>query len=160
MERTIIYCGAEAREQWPGLAEPWRLLYPQLFDEDDARLARSQKRNHFAEWFAAIHLFHRDGVFYLIEKYHCSSHQVKAERVNQLGAEVPRVLRAIRRELHVQPPDLLLYTQAGLTGFAEVKGPGDRREPSERQLRSYDEIERCLGVRTELVEVRLASGAG
>lgn len=46
---------------WPSpLADQWRSLYPTLFSEHDREMAHTQPRNHFFEWFAAIHLFQSD----------------------------------------------------------------------------------------------------
>jgi len=63
------------RALWPQpLARRWRSEYPHIFDSDDLRLALAQPRNHFAEWFVAIHLFHRDGAYSLLEKYLYGNH--------------------------------------------------------------------------------------
>ncbi len=71
---TTIFCPPGLRELWrqEGSALPsfWHQHYPQLFDEDDLRIANGPQRlGHFSEWFAAIHLFHRDGSISFIEKY-------------------------------------------------------------------------------------------
>src|SRR5437867_3464231 len=70
MFMAVIYCSPQVRRLWPSpIAAQWASLYPQLFDQDDVRLTRLQPKNHFSEWFAAIHLFHRDGALSLVEKY-------------------------------------------------------------------------------------------
>ena len=40
----------------------------------DVRLTRKESKYHFVEWFAAIHLFQRDGVRSLMEKYVFRTH--------------------------------------------------------------------------------------
>jgi hypothetical protein len=76
---TTIYCPRALRELWSPpiagkpspLAEQWRQQYPGLFDKDDLRLNTSQGRFnlHFYEWYAAIHLFQRDGAVSMVEKF-------------------------------------------------------------------------------------------
>jgi hypothetical protein len=157
MADTTIYCGAEVRKLWPiPVAAQWAKLYPELFDADDVRLTCSQPRNHFSEWFAAIHLFHRDGVLSLVEKYIYEGHARKREKLAQLNAGLLEQLWDIRRSVGVQPPDLLVYSRDNkLQGFVEVKGPGDRGSPTPRQYESHREIERRLGVPVEVINVRL-----
>jgi hypothetical protein len=142
---------------WPKpLAWQWSRQYPELFDADDVRIARTQTKYHFAEWFTAIHLFHRDGVLSLIEKYIFRTHPRKWRRLDEIQDGLFGQLQEIGRSLRVQPPDLLLYSRDNtLRGFAEVKGPGDRKHPSLRQLQSHREIEQRLGVPVETVIVRL-----
>ena len=67
---SIIYCSQALKNRWPSpTAEEWLTNYPGLFDQDDLRLAINQPANHFCEWFAAIHLFHRDNAISLVEKW-------------------------------------------------------------------------------------------
>ena len=71
---TTIFCPPGLREQWRQEGSPlpafWHQHYPQLFDEEDLRIANGPQRlGHFSEWFAAIHFFHRDGSISFIEKY-------------------------------------------------------------------------------------------
>ena len=49
-------------------------------------MTRRQPRNHFSEWFAAIHLFHRDGALSLIEKYLYANHTRKRSLLTNLNA--------------------------------------------------------------------------
>jgi len=71
--------------------------FPDLFDEDDVRLAESQGRYgwHFVEWLAAIPLFHRTGYLSLISKYQFATHR----RTHEIAKKVqPGVsLRDLRR---------------------------------------------------------------
>lgn len=157
MRETVIYYSSHLRGLWPSpLAAQWASLYPQLFDDDDLRITRLQPRNHFSEWLTAIHLFHRDGVFSLVEKYAYANHARKRTLVGQMFTDKQRAsLDKIRTEFGVQPPDLLVFMpDASRFWFAEVKGPGDRLRNVQR--RSHVAIERRLGVPVELVTVRMS----
>ena len=158
MRETTIYCSSVVKDLWPSpLADRWAAEYPQLFDVDDIRLTRLQTRYHFVEWFAAIHLFQRDGVRSLVEKYVFGTHPTKRILLGELLTEQQSdALREIRKSIGVQPPDLLLYAAGRLVGFAEVKGPGDRLR--EKQLESHRVIRRRLRVPVEIVTVKLVSG--
>ena len=156
MRDTTIYCSSQVRSEWPRVQAPaWLRQYPQLFDRDDLRLALSQQRNHFSEWFAAIHLFQRDGVRALVEKYAFEAHPAKVARMRRLLDEQDRDrLDALCAEHQCQPPDLLLYTAKNqLAGFAEVKGPGDRLKPKQASL--IRAIERRFAVPVDFIRVKL-----
>lgn len=151
---TIIHCPTQLKAKWPKpLAEEWRDRYPHLFDEEDLRLALSQPRYHFNEWFAAVHLFHRDGVYVLVEKYFCANHSRKQKELHDLvGAETRDLLSTMLKDKNVQPPDLLWFTSTKKDyGFAEVKGPKDSLKES--QVRSHEEIRERLGKQVEIIEV-------
>lgn len=144
------------RRLWPRpLASLWRRLYPQLFDADDLRLSSTQPRNHFNEWFAAIHLFHRDGAHSLVEKYVHARHKKKVAQLPRIISKVKRViLDDIQAEFHVQLPDLLVFVPGiARFWFAEAKGPGDRL--SAKQIQSHRAIIRRVGVPVEIIEVKV-----
>jgi hypothetical protein len=154
--REPIPCPRSLRDLWPDpLAREWRERYPQLFDADDLRLTRTQPRLHFWEWFAAIHVFERDGACSLVEKYEYVSrkHAVKTDRVATILSESQReTLRAICR--HVQPPDLFVYVPGTRRfWFVEAKGPGDRVSP--KQAVSHEAITRELGAPVEVLRFTL-----
>lgn len=154
---TTIYFPGELRERWPvPLADEWRASYPNIFDDDDLRLAKSQPENHFCEWLAAIHLFHRDGVYALVEKYAYENHARKVRLLNELlPPQHQEFLRSFRDRLGVQPPDLLLFRpDRSAYWFAEVKGPGDRL--LDRQRESHERIATTLGVDVELIAVDIS----
>lgn len=69
-EALSIMWRASPRGESSALAEGC-LQYPMLFDQDDLDLIVNQACDgyHFAEWYAAIHIFTRDGARCLIEKY-------------------------------------------------------------------------------------------
>lgn len=156
MSQTTIYFSVALRKRWPvPLAEEWRISYPHLFDDDDLRLATSQPHNHFCEWLAAIFLFHRDGVYALVEKYAYQNHARKMKLLNELLSPRDReFLRAFRKTTGVQPPDLFLFRpDQSLYWFAEVKGPGDRL--TGRQLSSHQLLTATLGTQVELVTAKM-----
>jgi len=121
-----IYFTEGLRRRWPSpLAHEWLAAYPQIFDEDDPRLALSQPSKHFFEWLAAMNLLHRYGVFCLVEKYAYKNHSRKVQILSRLLGDFERAfVLSLRRTRHVQPPDLLVYTpNLASFCFAEVKGP-------------------------------------
>ena len=128
MKETVIYFSPGLRELWPSpLAAQWASHYPQLFDHDDLRITRRQPKNHFAEWLAAIHLFHRDGVLSLVEKYVYSTHPRKQALVKELFTESEcAALGEIRTAFGVQLPDLF-GVQPGSFPFLVCRGEGARR---------------------------------
>lgn len=159
MRETTIYSTRTLRAQWPApLADQWLGSHPDLFDEDDRRLALAQPDYHFNEWFAAVHLFTRDGVLSLVEKYCYGNHSRKADRLRELlSGEDCRFVYQFREQHGVQPPDLLVYSpgQAGVS-FAEVKGPRD--VVSDAQRLSWDHLARRFNTHVELINVVVAEG--
>ena len=145
---------------WPDpLAGEWMRRYPHLFDEDDFRCTRKQQHLHFWEWYAAIHIFEREGAYSLVEKYVYKKHPVKAARLaSVLTQNQIDTLNAICRRTHAEPPDLFVY----LPGthrfwFAEVKVPPDHVRPN--QAANHEAIERELGVPVKILsfDSRLAN---
>lgn len=117
------------------LAEEWTSRFPNLFDEDDRRLVKSQGHlgYHFVEWLAAIVLHHSTGYHSLVGKYEFASHARKREVIESLLSD--ETLAALEdRSTHgrVQSPDLLMYAPDLSDWFlCEVKGPGDRLRPEQ-----------------------------
>jgi len=110
---------------WPRpLALQWSKQYTELFDADDVRLARAQPSNQFAEWFAAIHLFQRDGVLALIENYIFGAHAEKRRRITEIQKGLLEQLQDIKKSLGVQPPDLLLLARQDVLWFCRIQGAG------------------------------------
>jgi hypothetical protein len=146
----------------------WRQQYPALFDDDDLTLAEGlQRKNHFCEWFAAIHLFQRDGSRSLVEKYdtyenHRLNHRSKSHRrkVAEYERVVPETQRQVLHEIGstyaVQLPDLLVISADDRScSFAEVKGPNDNTLNREDQRGSRGAIRERLNVPVEVIEVCL-----
>ena len=154
LETTIFYT-PELRQLWPApLAKRWAAAYPCLFDADDLRITTKQPKNHFNEWFAAIHLFHRDGAVSLVEKYLFSNHGRKKALVEEvLTTQQRTTLDRILAEFQIQPPDLfVLAPDRARFWFAEVKGPGDRLHDAQQQ--SHLAIHQQLNVPVEVILVR------
>lgn len=124
---SVIYYPTGLREYWlqsSQLARIWRMSYPQLFDDDDLRLATTQSHYHFVEWFAAIHLFSTSNLYSLMSKYAFRKHPRKRRVALTLMDQ--RKLDFLRN-LQGQPPDLLVYRPTTSEfWFVEVKGPHDR----------------------------------
>ena len=53
------------------LCEEWFRVFPELFDEDDIRVARTQAKQglHYFEWLSALTVYQSLGYLSLIEKY-------------------------------------------------------------------------------------------
>ena len=159
MVESTIFVTKELRAAWPKQAAVWARQFPRLFDADDLRLTRSQPRNHFSEWFAAIHLFQASGVRSLVQKYlFDDAHPRKAEALRAvLTLEQRNRLRSLCNRNGCQPPDLLLFDARNrLAGFAEVKGPGDRLKPSQKRL--LPDLELSFGVPAQVIHVRVVAG--
>lgn len=155
---TTIHFTKAIRDLWPDpLALHWLQQYPDLFDADDLRLTKTQPKNHFYEWFAAIHLFERDGAHSLVEQYVYKTHPTKmAKLVSLLSLDQRTILDGIRKTHAVQLPDLFVFVPNSTRyWFAEVKGPRDR--VSEKQAASHNAITRELGVSVEIIEVKMCS---
>lgn len=173
---TEIFCPPGLREHWQqeGSSLPafWHRHYPLLFDDEDLRIADGpQRRGHFSEWFAAIHLFHRDGSISFIEKYdtyenhrnnrlHRNVHARKrAEYERVVSEEQRQILHEIGSEFRIQLPDLLVVSRDAITfSFCEVKGPTDGTLNRPDQRGSRDAIRQRLGVPVEIIKVSLLPG--
>jgi hypothetical protein len=118
------------------LAPQWHAQYPQLFDDDDLRLARNRWKQgrHYYEWAAARHLHAVTGWSALVAKYEFGNHERKRAIARRLlQPEVMAVLTDRDRYGHAQAPDLLLFAPDESDFlFCEVKGPGDRLRPAQR----------------------------
>lgn len=151
----MIHFSADQRERFRtcDLPEEWRESYPELFDENDLRLARSQPSNHFYEWLTAIHLYETLGYRSLVEKYEFKgTHPAKWQLVQQiLPPGLTRFMQSDDRTSG-QFPDLLTYDlEEGDYFFCEVKGPGDRLSARQRIL--FEEIERLSEQRVRWARV-------
>ena len=112
------------------LSKDWHEKYPTLFDEDDLRIARTQPRNHFYEWLAAISIYHSTGYYSLVEKYQFTKHGHKRKQAVVEKIHSPALDEALRHHGNyglVQCPDLLVYAPDFSDWyFCEVKGGTDR----------------------------------
>jgi len=149
----------QARWLSGSLAPEWKRTFPELFDEDDLRLAQGPqgpKGYHFVEWLAAIVLHHTTGYLSLVSKYEFRNHPAKQRVVAQLL--VPEVRAALRDRVEhgsAQPPDLLMYApDLSDWFFCEVKGPGDALRPE--QVRKFDALAAMTGRPVRLLRLRWA----
>lgn len=110
------------------LMQVWKDLYPDLFDEDDLRIAKNQRSYHFYEWLSAILLYESTGFLSLVEKYQFSNHVRLQTILRQIvTSDVFDLLINSYRLYKVQCPDLLVYSpDLSDYFFCEVKGPSDR----------------------------------
>ncbi|MCH8026008.1 MAG: hypothetical protein IH866_04355 [Chloroflexi bacterium] len=134
-EETIHY-HARLRDRWRSGSLPRELrhAYPDLFDDDDLRLALSQPAYHFFEWLGALH-YREIGFNVLVEQYVYSAHPRKIATVCQLISEDDL---QFLRNLPGQPPDLLVHRGDALSFFVEVKSSSD--SISQRQNRAFTRI--------------------
>jgi hypothetical protein len=111
------------------LWQKWAEIYPNLFDADDCRIAKTQARlgYHFFEWLAAIRIYETTGYLSLVEKYEFKAHHRKhliARKI--LPKNVQEILSHQNRQNRVQCTDLLVYA-ANFSDwyFCEVKADKD-----------------------------------
>ena len=64
------------------LPKEWQRKHPDIFDKDDLRIALSQPKYHFGEWFAAIH-YAKKGYRVLVEKYLYQNHARKLKIIGR-----------------------------------------------------------------------------
>ena len=139
VELTFLFDpGRRANFADGSLVDEWHEAYPDMFDKDDYRLARSQPGNHFFEWLAAVLLRESTGYCSLVEKYESASHVAKVDTFRKtVDSAVFDFAMAHRTGL----PDLFVY-QPGTSNwfFCEVKGGPDRL--SQGQICTHAKLER------------------
>ncbi len=110
------------------LPREWQGKYPDIFDDDDLRLALSQPNNHFYEWAGAIHFYEKQGYLSLLEKYQFKNHKRKLSILKRLEFDnLQKALEYQRLKKSMQVPDLLVYKPDFSDWFfCEVKGGADR----------------------------------
>ena len=149
VELDLVEVPRTQQEEWKRgvLAPEWARSFPDLFDEDDLRLATTQgpRGNHFPEWLAAIWLHKKTGYRSLVQKYEFANHARKQEIVSRLlPPEVLRLLRDRTEHGSAQSPDLLMYApDLSDWFFCEVKGPGDHLRPE--QEKKFEKLAQVSG---------------
>jgi len=116
------------------LIESWSKTYPQLFDKDDKRIARSQgiRGYHFYEWLGAITIYNTTGYLSLIEKYGMKTHLKKLEVLKEVVDKETYEFILTPRQKRIQFPDLFCYSKSERNWFlCEVKGKGDKIQPEQ-----------------------------
>ena len=154
-EETIEFDPQEREAFRAGdLREEWARTYPQIFDEHDLRLARSQPNYHFYEWYAAISIFRRTGELSLVEQYPFPDHPRKRTVVARL---VPPQVQRVLWKAPAHAPDLLVYA-ADFSDwyFCEVQSPAD--QISAAQLGFFSTLE--LVGRKPICVLKLVSRVG
>jgi hypothetical protein len=120
----------------------WRQEYDDIFDDDDLRIALSQQKYHFGEWFVARH-YAQQGYKVLVEKYlYPKSHLKKYMALEKIcGFDWIESLKQLLN--HPKPrhqaPDLFVYKGKKFF-FAEVKRDADSLGDTQRQ--SFERIEK------------------
>lgn len=151
MERIKLLYSKNLLVRWKSgdLQKQWAKQYPKAFDKDDLRLALSQKRYHFGEWFVAVH-FAQKGYRVLVEKYLYNNHPKKLKAAKRL---LPDVQVALLKELKPrhQFPDLLVYDKHEFF-FAEVKKDSDILRDS--QAKFFQQIAKALKTKVVLVSLK------
>jgi hypothetical protein len=136
------------------LSREWYDQYPALFDEDDLRLAKTQPRNHFYEWLAAILIYHSTGYHSLVEKYQYTKdgHKRKQEIIERIKSTALNAALLYRGDYgNVQCPDLLVYApDLSDWFFCEVKGGKDKL--SENQELHFQALQGLTGKSVQLVQ--------
>ncbi|MGA3116960.1 MAG: VRR-NUC domain-containing protein [Syntrophobacteraceae bacterium] len=123
----------KARFHAGSLRIEWAAQYPQVFDEQEERIAANQAGGHFFEWFAAVHLYETTGWLSLVESYQFKIQKWKRNVLQKLGAS--ELLEFFDSQGKAgfgrrQAPDLLVYApDLSEFYFCEVKGPKDRLRP-------------------------------
>ena len=148
-EETITYDPA-LRHDWVSgkLPKEWRRAYPDLFDEDDLRLALSQPSYHFYEWLGALHYYEK-GFGVLVEQYVYKSHPRKLAVVSKI---MNKEELDFLRKLPVQPPDLFIYRGADRHFFfAEVKSA--RNELADSQRAAFVQVVQRLATEVWILRV-------
>ena len=132
------------------LAAEWARRFPELFDEDDRRLAETQGPlgYHFCEWLAAIVLHHATGYLSLVSKYEFAKHRRKQEIVEKLlPANLLPILRD-RTGVWSRPASRPFDVRARLLGLVFLRGQGVRGSPATRaagEVRGSGEAGRQAG---------------
>ena len=128
------------------LPREWKAQYPDLFDDDDLRLALSQPNNHFFEWCGARYLLEEKGYLSLLEKYQYKSHTYHKQKQRILenlkfeGLHKAIAYSNLRRRQ--QLPDLLAYKPDFSDWFfCEIKGGTDKlRDEQVNHFRTISEL--------------------
>ena len=115
------------------LVSQWRSKYPELFDDDDVRVLKTdhQRTYHFFEWLSAILLFEATGCISLLETYLAKSHRRKRATVKKI---VPKRVFGWMDRHKTGQPDLFVYCpETHNWFFCEVKGGSDRVSDNQRE---------------------------
>ena len=120
------------------LIEHWTARYPELFDEDDVRILKTehQRQYHFFEWLSAVLLFEATGYISLVEGYTATTHPKKLSTFREIVGEA---VFHWAMENQSGQPDLFVYRpRSDDWFFCEVKGGPDRiRDNQEKWIEDF-----------------------
>lgn len=140
----------------------WSRRYPDIFDDRDVDLARTQGPGgtHFYEWLAAITIFNTTGYLSLVEKYESRSHPRKFEIFcSCIDNELLELVLDYETFGGTQCPDLFVYSRDKRDWFfCEVKGEGDRLSPTQRKY--FEALAELSGKPIRTVQFRLSKFIG
>ena len=139
------------------LPREWQAKYPNIFDDDDLRLALSQPNNHFYEWAGAIYLYEQQGYLSLVEKYQFKNHERKKSILQKLDFNNLReAIEYQRLKKSMQVPDLLAYKPDFSDWFfCEIKGGLDKLR--EEQAKHFETISLLSGKPVYLIKIKPTS---
>jgi hypothetical protein len=136
------------------LVVEWRHRYPELFDNDDARVLKTahQRQYHFFEWLSAILLYEATGHLSLIEGYTAKTHARNRDVLLDLVG--PEMFEWLVGHQSGQP-DLFVYRpQSGEWFFCEVKGGPDRVRENQRDwMAAFKAQQKAQGIASNRVHV-------
>lgn len=113
------------------LVAKWRVQYPEILDEDDARILSGewQRRYHFCEFLSAVLIHEATGYLSMVEKYATKSHTLK---LAQLAQYLPPAIFDWVCANQSGQPDLFIFDPVSRNWcFREVKGPRDQKRPAQ-----------------------------
>lgn len=155
MKVSTVQFDPNLRKEWLAgkLPKKWKKEYPELFDEDDLRIALTQPQYHLYEWLVAIH-FYKRGFKVLVEQYIYKTHRRKLRILSEIiGEKGLLFLIKASRDLKSQPPDLFVY-KGHRFFFVEVKAPKDKLQKTQEKL--FKNIENKF--KSEVVVLNLKQG--
>lgn len=128
MVKTDLICAfhSEQRSKFRkgSLVRVWSDRYPELFDERDLELAKSQPNYHYFEWLTAVILYESTGYLSLLENYTAKSHPRKLELFESI---VPAAVFEYCINNQSGLPDLFCFLpNSNQWLFCEVKGGPDQ----------------------------------
>ena len=119
------------------LYEEWFRVFPELFDEDDIRVARTQAKlgAHYFEWLSALTVYQSLGYLSLIESYEFKVQKRQQKIINDLlPPDVLEIVQLPYDQRKAQCPDLLCFKPDYTDWFfCEVKGPTDKLRDEQRE---------------------------
>lgn len=132
---TFVY-SPERRERFRlgELSEEWVERYPELFDEDDVRILKTehQRQYHFFEWLSAVLLFESTGYISLMEKYTAKSHPLKLQTFSRLVS--PDLYEFVMGSQSGMPDLFVFHPVTNDWFFAEVKGGADKLRKNQLEM--------------------------